>query len=111
MDNDLEAVRKRLHSFSETRDLRKTHSPRNFALALAGEAGELCAELQWIPDDKVAEHLLDPAAHGRLADEVADVFIYLFQFAEVCGIDLLQATNNKIDRNENRYPVSIHRDE
>lgn len=55
-------------------------------------------------DDRVAEHLRDPEALARLADEVADVAIYLIRFADVCGIDVSSAVHAKIDRNETRFP-------
>ena len=104
--NELDAIRDRLRAFAVARNWGTGHSPRNLALALVGEVGELSAELQWVPDDMIASHLADPAAKARLADEVADVFIYLLQFADKCGIDLALASHAKIDRNELRYPPS-----
>jgi NTP pyrophosphatase (non-canonical NTP hydrolase) len=71
---------------------------------LCGEAGELAAELQWVPDAETANHLLNRAARDRLADETADVLIFLVRFADVCGIDLLSEANAKIERNESRFP-------
>jgi dCTP diphosphatase len=102
--SDVELLRDRLRRFADARDWGKFHSPRNLALALAGEVGELAAELQWVADGEVPVHLADPAARARLADEVADVFLYLIRFADVCGIDPVTAANHKIDRNETRFP-------
>lgn len=104
MPSEIEELRDRLRAFAAARDWERFHTPRNLALALCGEAGELAAELQWVADDCVAEHLLDPEAFARLADEVADVAIYLVMLADVCGIDLLAAAHAKIDRNETRFP-------
>lgn len=106
MPNDLELLRDRLREFADARNWGRSHSPRNLALALAGEVGELSAELQWIPDEQIRSYLLDPAAKARVADEVADVLIYLIQFADVCGIDPIVASKAKIDRNELRFPTS-----
>jgi NTP pyrophosphatase (non-canonical NTP hydrolase) len=100
----LEEIRDRLREFATARDWERFHSPRNLALALCGEAGELAAELQWVDDNRVAEHLTGSEARGRLADEVADVAIYLVRFADVCGIDISSAVQAKIDRNETRFP-------
>ena len=102
---EFDALRDRLRCFADARDWGKFHAPRNLALALAGEVGELAAELQWVADRQVAEHLRDPAARGRLADEAADVLIYLMRFADVCGIDLLSEAYAKIERNEGRFPA------
>ena len=80
------------------------HSVRNLALALSGEVGELGAELQWIDDSKVGRHLEDPAARARIAEEAADVLIYLVQFAELCGIHFLAEAHAKIERNVLVFP-------
>ncbi len=104
MADGLDVLRDRLRGFADARDWPRYHTPRNLALALAGEVGELAAELQWIADGEVADHLADPDAKARLADEVADVLIYLTRFADVCDIDLVSAANAKIDRNEMRFP-------
>ena len=105
MPDELGPLRDRLRSFAGARDWDKYHTPRNLALALCGEAGELAAELQWVADAEVAEHLSDPRARERLGAEVADVLLYLVRFADVCGLDLLAEAYAKIERNELRLPV------
>jgi NTP pyrophosphatase (non-canonical NTP hydrolase) len=102
--SEFESLRDRLREFASARDWEPAHTPRNLALALAGEVGEVAAELQWVPDHQIAAHLADADARRRLADELADVLIYLVRLADVCGIDPLQAAYLKIDRNEDRYP-------
>jgi NTP pyrophosphatase (non-canonical NTP hydrolase) len=104
MPDSLVALTGRLRAFADARDWPRFHTPRNLALALAGEVGELAAELQWVADSELPAHLADPEARARLADEVADVLIYLTRFADVCGIDLVSAAHAKIDRNERRFP-------
>ena len=105
VSNEFEILRDRLRDFADARGWGKSHSPRNLALALVGEVGELSAELQWVPDNEMSCHLWNPEARARLADEVADVLIYLIQFADVCGIDPLRESNAKIERNEERFPT------
>lgn len=107
MSQDLYQLRDRLRSFAEARNWRKSHTPRNLLLALAAEVGELSAELQWIGDAAIPQHLVDPAARARLGDEIADVLIYLVQLADACGIDPLDEAYAKIRRNEARHPVPI----
>jgi len=104
--DEFELLRDRLRRFCAARDWGRFHTPRNLALALAGEVGELAAELQWVPDEEVPGHLRDPAARARLADEVADVLIYLIRLADVCGIDPVSEAYGKIERNEIRFPAS-----
>lgn len=102
----LRGLRDRVQAFAAAREWQRFHTPRNLAMALAGEVGELLAELQWLTDEDVLAALREPHARHRLADEVADVLIYLVRFADVCGLDPLSEANAKIDRNEHRYPVA-----
>lgn len=95
---------RRLRAFSAARDWERHHTPKNLLLALSGEVGELCAELQWHPAD-VPPRDWDAALRERVADEVADVLIYLVRFADVCGIDPVAAAEQKIERNESRFPL------
>jgi len=104
MPNEIASLTNRLREFAAARGWGRFHNPRNLALALVGEAGELAAELQWVADSEVAGHLADPAAKARLAEETADVLLYLLQFADACGIDLVAQAHAKITRNQTRFP-------
>lgn len=93
-----------LREFAAARDWERYHTPKNLAMALNGEAGELIAELQWLGDDEAKAALGEGALKERLADEAADVLIYLVRLADVCGIDLIEAAGAKVERNETRFP-------
>ncbi len=99
--DSLEELRARLRGFAQERDWEQHHSAKNLTAAIAGEAGELVAVLQWSVAEEDLSHYL-----GELEDEVADVLIYLVRLCDVAGIDLLRAANEKIDRNAIRYPRS-----
>lgn len=105
-DATIESVRDRLRDFAVARDWGQFHKPKNLAMALAGEVGELLAEMQWLTDDQVHERLAAPETRGEVEEEFADVFLYLVQLADVCGVDLIQAAHAKIMRNEDRFPPS-----
>ncbi len=79
------------------------HTPKNLLLAPSGEVGELCAELQWHPTGAPPQEW-NADLRERVTDEVADVLIYLVRFADVCGIDPIAAAEQKIERNESRFP-------
>ncbi|MFL6072257.1 MAG: nucleotide pyrophosphohydrolase [Mycobacteriales bacterium] len=102
MADELEDLRNRLRLFADDRDWQQFHTPRNLALALAGEVGELAAVLQWLTDEEAG--VLSPRTRDQLADEVADILIYLVRFADVVGLDPLAEAHKKIARNEQRYP-------
>jgi dCTP diphosphatase len=101
--SDIDDLATRLRAFAADRDWEHHHTPKNLLLALTGEVGELCAELQWHPTD-IAPESWDPELRQRVTAEVADVLIYLVRFADVCGIDPIAAAAQKIERNQTRFP-------
>ncbi len=105
-DATIESVRDRLRDFAVARDWGRFHTPKNLAMALGGEVGELLAEMQWLTDDQVHEKLADPKTRDGIEEEFADVFLYLVQLADVCGVDLIEAAHAKITRNDGRFPPS-----
>ncbi|MBY5162083.1 nucleotide pyrophosphohydrolase [Nitriliruptoria bacterium AS10] len=74
-------------------------------MALAGEAGELLAEFQWLTPDEASAVMDDPAKADAVRDELADVAIYLVRLADILGVDLAAAAHAKIDRNDERFPA------
>lgn len=92
-----------LDLFREERDWGQFHTPKNLALAICGEAGELAAELQWVGTD-LTEDTVD-----RAMEEAADVLLYLISFSRSVNRDLLTAAFEKIDKNARNYPVEKSR--
>jgi NTP pyrophosphatase (non-canonical NTP hydrolase) len=99
----------RLHAFAAARAWERFHTPKNLAMALAGEAGELLAEFQWLTAEESTTVMDDEEASGRVRDELADVVIYLVRLADVLGVDLLAAADQKLDASEHRYDVDTYR--
>lgn len=99
----LAALRQRLLQFAQARDWLQFHSPKNLSCALVVEAGELLEHFQWLTDEESRN--LAPAKREAVAAEMADVFIYLVQLSTAMGVDLMQAAQQKIDLNEQRYPA------
>jgi dCTP diphosphatase len=101
---DSTALAQRLQNFADERDWQRFHTPRNLAMALAGEVGELLAEIQWLNDDDIISELeTGGALRRRLASELADVTSYLVRLATVLDIDLDAAVQDKLDELEVRY--------
>ncbi len=94
-----------VRAFAEVRDWEQFHTLRNLVLALAGEVGELAAELQWVTDAKVDAHLAVPANRQAFESEIADVATYLLRICDVAGIDFETAVRSKLQVNESRYPI------
>lgn len=98
-----------VRQFAVDRDWEQFHTPRNLVLALLGEAGELAAEFQWIPDGMVSEALSDSDKRDAIGSELADVFAYLLRLADVTGFDLEYELKKKLAENDERYPASLSR--
>ena len=96
-----------LREFAAERDWEQFHTPKNLAMAVAGEAGELLAELQWLTPEESAQ--LSDERLAAVAAEMADVFIYLLRLSDVLGVDLLQAAQDKLAVNRRRYSVERSR--
>jgi NTP pyrophosphatase (non-canonical NTP hydrolase) len=99
----LDELTQQVRQFAAERDWDQFHTPKNLAMALVAEAGELAAEFQWLTAAQSAAP--DPEQLARIRAESADVLIYLVRLAERLGFDLLAAANAKLKENERRYPV------
>lgn len=102
--NDLQ---RELREFAAERDWERFHTPKNLVMALVGEVGELVELFQWLTPEESAAVMARPEQAERVREEVADVFAYLLQLADVLDIDLAVALQEKVRRNEQRYPVSL----
>ncbi|NLF54631.1 MAG: nucleotide pyrophosphohydrolase [Thauera phenolivorans] len=99
----LEALRMALRGFAAEREWEPFHTPKNLAMALAGEAGEVIEHFQWLTAEQSAA--LDPARREEVALELADVLLYLVRLADVLEIDLGAAAVRKMAINAARYPA------
>jgi NTP pyrophosphatase (non-canonical NTP hydrolase) len=102
---DIDALQQRLADFAAERDWEQFHSPKNLAMALAAEAGELIEEFQWLTETESAN--LDTKQKQAVAHELADVLIYLVRLADRLDIDLDVAVADKIRINAEKYPVAL----
>ncbi len=91
-----------LRDFAERRDWGHFHTPKNLAMAVAGEAGELLAEFQWLTPEESKS--LNADRRHAVTDEIADIAIYLLRLADVMDIDVDAAIRGKVARNESRFP-------
>ncbi len=101
--DQIEQLRRDLRAFAEERDWGQFHTPKNLAMALAAEAGELLEQFQWLTPEQSTQ--LDDARRAAVGDELADVLLYLVMLADRTGVDLGRAAREKIARNALRYPA------
>ena len=96
-------LRDRLRDFAAERDWDQFHNPKNLAMALSGEVGELVEHFQWLTFEEAAA--LPAATHDEVALEAADVLLYLVRLCDKCGVDLAAAADRKLAINAAKYPV------
>lgn len=102
----LELLRRAVRTFAEERDWQQFHDAKNLSMALAGEVGELVAELQWTnPKDLDRQLARGTPTRTSFEDEIADVLIYLVRLADVTGVDLAEAAHRKLAQNAVRYTI------
>lgn len=99
----------RVRAFAQERDWEQFHTPKNLAMALAGEVGELVAELQWLTPEQSAAVMQDEELGPRVRAEMGDVTIYLVRLADVLGVDLVQVALDKLEDSGRRYTVEAAR--
>lgn len=101
--HSLEDLRNQLREFARARDWEQFHSPKNLAMALIVEAAELAEHFQWLTEAQ--SQALDPEKREQVAQELADVFLYLVRLADCLDIDLMDAAQRKLVINAQKYPA------
>ena len=98
-----------LRAFVAERDWAQFHDPKNLAMLLGSEVGELLAEYRWVPSQDADAVSREPAARARIAAEIGDVGIALVLLCDRIGLDLVAAMRDKLARNRAKYPVETSR--
>ncbi len=106
---DVAAIQREQREFVRERDWEQFHTPKNLVMALSGEVGELVEHFQWLTPDESARITEEPEAATAVADEMADVLVYLLRLADVLNVDLAAAVATKVDKNRAKYPVETAR--
>src|SRR3954465_10360859 len=98
-------LKARAAAFASARRWEPFHTPKNLAMALASEVGELLEPFRWLTGDESLAACQDPATRAAVADELADVFNLLMLFSLHTGIDVREAVAAKLVKNEVKYPA------
>ena len=104
---DLNRLAARLQAFAQERDWEQFHTPKNLAIALSVEAGELLELFQWLTPGESLAVTDTPADAARIQEELADVLLYLVRLADILGVDLEAAAETKLAANAHKYPVEL----
>lgn len=86
--------------FRDERDWKQFHNPKDLAISISLEAAELLEVFQWSAQDVICEGKM-----GKIREELADVINYCILLADTCGLDLDEIIQDKIRRNQDKYPI------
>jgi NTP pyrophosphatase (non-canonical NTP hydrolase) len=93
--------------FRDARDWSQFHSPKDIAAALSIEASELQELFLWKTANEIGDFVASAKGKNRLAEEIADILIYLLLFSHEVGIDPVKAAQRKVVANAKKYPVDL----
>ncbi len=95
---DTKELQKAVEQFRDQRDWKRYHTPKDLSISVCIEASELLELFQWKEDS------LSSVDDERLSEEMADVMIYLLALSNISNIDLGKAVEEKLKKNEEKYP-------
>ena len=101
--SEIRKLTEKIKKFRDERDWKQFHNHKDMALSLMLEAAEVLEHFQWksLPEvDKYAQECKE-----EIAEELADVAVYLFELADNLGVDLSQAIVAKLVKNAKKYPI------
>ncbi len=101
--SEIKAITTKIKAFRDARDWKQFHNHKDVALSLVLEASEVLEHFQWKSPKEVNEHAKNNKED--LADELADVAMYLFELADNLKINLPKAMANKMKKNALKYPI------
>ena len=101
--NEFADLTAQIRAFADARNWEKFHTPKNLAMAISGEAGELAAEFQWLTSEESALGSLTSEQLQAIKLEIADVQIYLLRLADVLNVDIPASVVEKMAINESRF--------
>lgn len=101
--SEIKVITEKIKKFRDERDWEQFHNHKDMALSLVLEAVEVLEHFQWKSQSEVEKH--GTACKDEIADELADVAMYLFELADNLGINLSEAIDLKLEKNAKKYPV------
>lgn len=101
----LSDLAERIIEFRDARDWKQFHNPKDVALSMVLEAGEVMEHFQWKSPEEIRTHV---ATHrDEIGDELVDVLYWVLLLAHDLGVDLPEAFDRKMAKNEQKYPIAL----
>lgn len=100
---NIQSLKDKVLEFVQERNWDDFHNPKNLAMSIAIEAGELMEIFQWLNEEE-ANNIMKSDERVHLQEELADVIIYCLSMANRLDIDVSTAIEDKIKKNGLKYP-------
>ncbi len=101
---DLNELTKRIIAFRDARDWKQFHNPKDLAISLVLEASEVMEHFQWKNKKEMEKYIVD--TKREIGTELADVSYWVLLISYDLKIDVLDALDKKMKKNEKKYPVA-----
>ena len=101
----LSELKQKVRTFSQSRNWEQFHHPKDLALALVCEIGEVLDHFRYQTNEEIAVKLTKPIALTELSHELADCLWLLLRLADVTSIDLSAALQEKLVLADRKYPI------
>ena len=103
-DTHLQEIKDKVLGFARERDWEQFHSPKNLSMAIAAEAAELMEHFLWQSPEQSRSDMEQVQLRAKVEEELADIFIFAIEFANVTGLDIAGIIEAKMRRNAEKYP-------
>lgn len=100
---DVKDLTDKIIKFRNDRDWKQFHNPKDVALSMVLEAGEVMEHFQWKNEEEIKKHVKDKK--DEIGEELADVLYWILLMGHDLNIDVLDALDKKMKKNETKYPV------
>lgn len=101
--NNIKKLTERIIAFRDARDWKQFHNPKDLAISLSLEAAEVLEHFQWKSEKEIENYIIEAKEH--IGEELADVFYWVLLMGHDLNIDVIEALEKKIKKNEDKYPV------
>ena len=101
--SEISEITKRITAFRDARDWKQFHNPKDLALSLVLEASEVVEHFQWKNPKEIGEYI--KTNKTEIGEELADTLYWILLMSHDLDIDIIDALDKKISKNEAKYPV------
>lgn len=103
MASDIADLQKRIRAFVNERDWDQFHNPKDLAISLSLEAAEVLEHFQWKNEKEMNEHI--KYRKDDVGEEIADVLYWVLLLSNKVDLNLADAFEKKMQKNEAKYPA------